>query len=591
MKELLTGNEAIARGAYENGVTVAVGYPGTPSTEILENSVKYPEIKAQWSPNEKVAMEVGVGASIGGARVVVTMKHVGVNVAADPLFTFAYTGVNGGLVLISADDPGMHSSQNEQDNRNYAKFAKVPMFEPSDSQECKDMLGEALKVSETYDSPVIIRTTTRVAHSQSFVELGERQNSEVKSYVKDSTKYVMVPAHARKRHVIVEERLNKLKIYSEQTSFNRMEIASKKVGIITSGIDYQYVKEALPQASVLKLGFSFPLPEKLIRDFVAEVENVYIVEELEPFMEEQIAYLGIHLKGKALFSNIGELSPRIIAEKFYSIPETKELVNLEYIKAVPDWSESAAIPVRPPVLCPGCPHRGVFYTFNKLKLIVMGDIGCYTLGTLPPLEAVDSCICMGASIGTALGMQKAHPELSNKIVSVIGDSTFMHSGITGLLDIVYNKGITTTVILDNRTTAMTGHQDHPGTGRTLDKGETTAIDIVGLVKALGVKRVKVVDPLDLEGLKRTLLEETQAEEPSVIIAQRPCALLQKSSGLALVIESNICIGCKKCMKLGCPALVAGDDKVAINAALCTGCGLCEQVCSIGAIKKEGEAVG
>lgn len=590
MKELMTGNEAIARGAYEYGVRVAVGYPGTPSTEILENLRNYEEVYSQWSPNEKVALEVGAGASIGGARVLVTMKHVGVNVAADPLFTFAYTGVNGGLVLITADDPGMHSSQNEQDNRNYAKFTKTPLFEPSDSQECKDMVGEALKVSELFDTPAFLRTTTRVAHSQSFVELQQPQETKVKDYKKDSQKYVMVPAHARKRHVVVEERLAKLREYAENCPFNKMELGNREVGIITSGITYQYIKEVIPDASVLKLGLSYPLPEKMIKDFASKVKHLFVVEELEPFFEEQITVMGVKVRGKELFSKLGEISMATIAQKFSLLDETKELVNKAYLTKHNEWALTENVPVRPPVLCPGCPHRGVFYTLNKMKMTVTGDIGCYTLGTLPPLEAMDTCICMGASVGSALGMEKAHPEMRNKVVAVIGDSTFMHSGITGLLDVVYNKGTTTTIILDNRTTAMTGHQDHPATGRTLKREETIAVDIPKLVESIGVKRVKVVDPFDLDKLKKTLAEETEAAEPSVVITQRPCALLLKNNEPALKIDADTCIGCKKCMKLGCPALVGGDEKVSVNAALCTGCGLCAQVCGVGAIRKEGEGV-
>ncbi|KNZ69776.1 indolepyruvate ferredoxin oxidoreductase subunit alpha [Thermincola ferriacetica] len=590
MRALLTGNEAIARGAYEYGVKVAVGYPGTPSTEILENIAKYEGIKAQWSPNEKVAMEVGAGASIGGARVIVTMKHVGVNVAADPLFTFSYTGVNGGLVLISADDPGMHSSQNEQDNRNYARFAKIPMFEPSDSGECKEMMGEALKVSEVYDTPVMLRTTTRIAHSQSLVELKEPGEITVKEYVKDSGKFVMIPAHARQRRVIVEERLARLKEYAESCPFNEIQMRDARVGIIASGAAYQYVREVMPNVSVLKLGMTYPLPEKLIKDFAARVKHLFVVEELDPFLQDQVALMGLKVRGKDLFSNIGELSPKLIAEKFYSLEETRDFVEKAFLAQPQAWALQDNIPVRPPVMCPGCPHRGVFYVLNKMKLTVMGDIGCYTLGTLPPLEAMDACICMGASIGSALGMEKAHPEMRSKIVSVIGDSTFMHSGITGLLDIAYNKGTTATIILDNRTTAMTGHQEHPGTGKTLQQEETFAVDIPKLVQALGIRRIKVVDPFDLDNLQKILAEETEAAEPSVIIAQRPCALLDKSGGKPLTVDAGACIGCKRCMKLGCPALVAGPEKVSVNAALCTGCGLCAQTCNVGAIRKEGEGI-
>lgn len=591
MKELLTGNEAIARGAFESGVTVAVGYPGTPSTEILENLVCYPGVYAQWSPNEKVAMEVGLGATIGGARSLVTMKHVGVNVAADPLLTLAYTGVNAGFVLVSADDPGMHSSQNEQDNRNYAKFAKIPILEPCNSQECKDMVGLALDISESFDTPVILRTTTRVAHSQSFVELGERKEEQTKPYVKNPQKYVMVPAHARGRHIVVEERRKKLEVYAETSPANRIEWADRGIGIVASGIVYEYVKEVIPQASILKLGMSFPLPEKMIKEFASGVKELYVIEELEPFLEDQIRLLGIKITGKKLFPRLGEISQKMVAEKILSVTGYKELVDKSVLTAGVEGDKDVIIPVRPPVMCPGCPHRGVFYTLSQLKMIVMGDIGCYTLGSLPPLEAMDTCICMGASIGSAFGMEKAHPEMHGKIVSVIGDSTFFHSGITGLLDVAYNKGATTTIILDNSTTAMTGHQDHPATGRTLSKEPTNQVDIVALVKALGIHRVVVADAFDLENLKNVIKEETATWEPSVIIVRRPCALLIKERAVPYTIDPDACIKCKKCMKIGCPALVAKVNAVVLNTALCTGCGLCAQLCSSGALKKEGEVVG
>lgn len=591
MKELLTGNEAIARGAFESGITVAAAYPGTPSTEILENLVNYPGVYAQWSPNEKVALEVGVGAAIGGARTLVTMKHVGVNVAADPLFTLAYTGVNGGLVLVSADDPGMHSSQNEQDNRNYAKFAKIPLLEPSNSQECKDMVNLALEISEQFDTPVILRTTTRVAHSQSFVELGERKGGEPKPYVKDPRKYVMVPAHAKGRHVVVEARRKKLQEYTEICPANRIEWADKNIGIITSGIVYEYVKEVAPQASVLKLGMTFPIPAGLVKEFAAGVKELYVIEELEPFLEEQIRMLGIEVKGKELFTRIGEVFQSTIAENLMAVTQYKNLIDQSVLVQGVEAEKDVPIPVRPPVMCPGCPHRGVFYTLNQLKLTVMGDIGCYTLGALPPLEAMDSCICMGASIGSALGMVKAHPEMQNKVVSVIGDSTFFHSGITGLLDAAYNKGATTTIILDNSTTAMTGHQDHPATGKTLSKEPTNQVDLPALVKALGINRVTIVDAFDIEELKKVVKTEVEANEPSVIITKRPCALLIKSVTPPLMIDNDACIKCKKCMKLGCPALTAGDDAVTVDAALCTGCGLCAQLCPSDAFRKEGEVCG
>lgn len=574
MKKLLTGNEAIARGAYEYGVSVATAYPGTPSTEILENVATYKEIYCQWSPNEKVALEVGAGAAIAGARTLVAMKHVGVNVAADPLFTLSYTGVNGGLVLVSADDPGMHSSQNEQDNRNYAKFAKIPLLEPSDSQEAKDFVGVALEISERFDTPVLLRSTTRISHSKSLVELREPMARKVNEYQKNPKKYVMIPAYGRLKHVEVEKRLTELRKFSETTDLNRVEWGDRKIGVVTSGICYQYVKEALPHVSVLKLGFTNPLPLDKIRKFAEQVEILYVVEELDPFMEEQIKAAGISCIGKEEFPLIGEITPGII--RSVVLGEQQET------------KQGASVPVRPPVMCPGCPHRGVFYTLKKLGLNVTGDIGCYTLGALPPLEAMNTCICMGASIGTALGMEKANPELADKTVAVIGDSTFMHSGITGLLDIVYNKGTVTTMILDNSITAMTGHQHHPGTGYTLSNEATHAVDVVALVKSLGIERVRVVDPFDLEAVEQAVREETAAREPSVIIAKRPCALIVRPEDATVEVEADKCVGCKACMKLGCPALNYRDGKVVVNAALCTACGVCLSVCPVAAIKKEGE---
>lgn len=580
MKVLMTGNQAIARGAYEGGVRVAAAYPGTPSTEIIENIAQYPEIYAEWSTNEKVAMEVGVGSSIGGARTLVAMKHVGVNVAADPLFTFAYTGVNGGMVLVSADDPGMHSSQNEQDNRNYAKFAKIPLLEPSDSQECKDFTILALKLSEEFDTPVMVRTTTRVAHGQSRVVLGERVAEELKEYQRDASKYVMLPAFGRQRHPIVEARRTALAQYNETTPINRIEWGDKKIGVITSGITYQYVKEALPQVSVLKLGMTFPLPQQLITEFIQQVEQVYVIEELEPFLEEQIKSWGLKVKGKEIFPRIGELSPELIGEKIGEREREPEV--------------AVDVPIRPPVLCPGCGHRGVYYVINRLKLTVAGDIGCYTLGATPPLSAMDTCICMGASISSALGMEKARgKEFAKKLVAVIGDSTFLHSGITSLLDAVYNGGSFTTIILDNSTTAMTGHQEHPGTGNRVDSSPAPAVDLEQLVRSLGVKRVQVVDPYDLAAVEKVLREESAAEEASVIIAKRPCVLLkghQPTGGPVRVIEEE-CTECGRCRRLGCPALVFKTEIPSVDLTLCNGCGQCVQVCRFHALEKVGEAHG
>lgn len=579
MKTLLSGNEAIARAAYEAGVTVATAYPGTPSTEILENVAQYDQIYSEWAPNEKVALEVGIGASIAGARVLVAMKHVGVNVAADPLFTFAYTGVTGGLVLISADDPGMHSSQNEQDNRYYAKFSKVPMLEPSDSQEAKDMVKAAFALSESFDTPVMVRITTRIAHSQTLVKLEERREVGLKEYVKNAKKYVMIPAYGRMRHQVVEQRRKQLTEEVEVTPYNRIEWGNKEIGIITSGINYQYVKETLPEVSVLKLGWANPLPQKLIKQFVSQVDKAYVVEDLEPFIEEHIKAWGIEVVGKDIFPRTGELSPELVEAKILGDNAGSEAAA----------TAAEPIPVRPPVLCAGCPHRGMYYVINKLKLMVTGDIGCYTLGALPPLEAMDSCICMGASIGTALGMEKARgEEFGSKLVAVIGDSTFMHSGITGLLDVVYNKGNTTTLILDNRTTAMTGHQENPGTGLTLKQEPTHEVNLPELVKALGIKRVRVLDPYDLDKVEVVLKEETQAKEPSVIIAQRPCVLLDKNNAPPMHIDQEACTTCKRCMKLGCPAIALKGEAVIINYTQCIGCELCTQVCKFDAIKKAGE---
>ena len=584
MKELLSGNEAIARGAYEAGVKVAVAYPGTPSTEILENITKYQTIYAQWSPNEKVAFEVGAGASMVGARTIVTMKHVGVNVAADPLLTFAYTGVNGGFVLISADDPGMHSSQNEQDNRTYGKFAKIPVLEPSDSQEAKDYVAAALQMSETFDTPVMLRTTTRIAHSQSQVELAEPAEVQVKAYVKNPQKYVMIPAYGRARRLVVEERMENLTKYAAETELNQVEIRDRSIGIITSGICYQYVREAFPEASILKLGMTFPLATQVITSFAEQVDKLFVVEELEPFIEDAVNLMGIKTIGKKLFSKIGELNPTIIKEKIgtelgLELPAAERVVV----------SDLPVAPMRPPVLCPGCPHRAVFHALRKSRLIVTGDIGCYTLGASAPLEAIDSTICMGASIGMALGAEKANPELAGKIVAVIGDSTFFHSGITGIVDMVYNKGRGTVMVLDNSTTAMTGHQHNPATGQTL-KGEVAeVVDIAKVVKGLGVRRVVEVDPFDLARLEQVIKEETAANETSVIIAKRVCALLEKPTGLSARIDDEKCKNCRVCVSLGCPAIAVGENKVTLNTTVCTGCNLCVQVCPFNAILKAGEA--
>lgn len=576
MKRLMLGNEAIARGVYESRATVASAYPGTPSTEITEYIAKYDEIFAEWAPNEKVAMEVAIGASFGGARSVCAMKHVGLNVAADPLFTAAYTGVNGGLVVFVADDPGMHSSQNEQDTRMVALAAKVPVLEPADSQECKDFTMEAFSISERYDTPVIVRLTTRISHSQGIVELGERMNEPLKPYVKDPLKNVMMPAMAKKRHVVVEERLKELAALSDETSLNSIEWGSRKIGIIAAGISYQYAREAFGDASFLKLGMVHPLPEKLIREFASGVEELYVIEELDPFIENHCRMMGIKVRGKDLLPRTGEYSASLLRERILGIKEEGAAVAED-------------VPVRPPVMCAGCPHRGLFYVLKKLKATVSGDIGCYTLGALPPLESLDTCVCMGASIGMAHGMEKAMGrEAAGRTVAVIGDSTFIHSGITGLIDIVYNKGTSTVVILDNSITGMTGHQHNPATGFTIRGEPTRQVDLVKLCNAVGVDRVRVCDPFDLEGLEKTLKEEMAAEEPSVIITQRPCALLKNVKfGGKLRINTEKCTKCKACMRLGCPAIVDRGGHVEVNPALCVGCDLCTRVCRFNAFERVG----
>lgn len=571
MKKLLIGNAAVARGAYEAGVKVACAYPGTPSTEITEEISKYEEIYSEWSTNEKVALEVAIGASIGGARTLCCMKHVGVNVAADPLFTFSYTGVNGGLTLVCADDPGMHSSQNEQDSRYYAISAHVPMIEPSDSREAKDFTKLAFELSEKYDTPVMLRLTTRVAHSQSVVEMSEPQGVGLKPYVKDVAKYVMVPANARERHKMVENRMKALAKDCNSFSINKIEYNDKSFGIICSGNVYQYVKEALPQASVLKLGMIHPLPEKLIREFASNVGELYIVEELEPVFETQIKAMGISCKGKELFTVQGEYSAAMIRRAITGqIEETARPLDA---------------PARPPVLCAGCPHRGVFYVLSKLRLTVAGDIGCYSLGSAKPLGAIDMVMCMGASVGMAHGLEKARGrDFAKKTVAVIGDSTFIHSGITGLIDAVYNNGNLTLIILDNSTTGMTGHQHHPATGFTIKNEPAPKLSLEALCSACGVSGVRVVDSYDMAGLEQAIKEETQRDGVSVIIARRACILLDKSKKNYYIINDN-CTNCKVCLRLGCPAINSGEKKSSIDKSLCVACGLCKKVCRFNAIEE------
>ena len=577
MKKLMLGNAAVARGAYEAGVRVVSSYPGTPSTEITESMVQYEDVYVEWAPNEKVAAETAIGASIAGGRAMSCMKHVGLNVMADPVFTVSYIGANAGLVFCVADDPGMHSSQNEQDSRHYAKAAKIPMLEPSDSGECRDFTKLAFSLSEEYDTPVFIRLSTRVSHSQSLVELHEPENIELKPYVKNIAKNVMMPANAIGRHVVVEERSRKLAEFAETCELNTVEDNGSRIGVITSGVSYVYSKDALgDKVNYLKLGMVYPLPEKLIKDFAASVDTLYVVEELDGFIEEFVRSLGIEVRGKDHFTLLGEYSQNMIA---------KVVLGEETAAAEP-----LPLPKRPPVMCAGCPHRGTFYVLSKLGLTVSGDIGCYTLGAVAPLKSVDTTICMGASVSAAHGMVKARGrDFSKQLVSVIGDSTFIHSGITGLIDIVYNKGNNTVIILDNSITGMTGHQDNPTTGFTIRKEPTVQVDLEALCHSVGVRRVRVEDPFDLKGFEAAVKEELAADEPSVIIAQRPCALLKtvKYTGHCAV-DSEKCRKCKKCMKLGCPAISVDNGCVKIDENQCNGCGLCVGVCPFGAISKEDE---
>ncbi len=587
-KEILSGNEAIARGAYEAGVKVASAYPGTPSTEILETIVQYPDINASWAPNEKVALEVAIGASFGGGRSLAAMKHVGVNVAADPLFTLSYTGVNGGLVLVTADDPEMHSSQNEQDNRHYARFAKVPMLEPSDSQECKEFTRLAFEISEQFDTPVMVRTTTRISHGKSVVALAEPVTGlPAPKLVKNAAKLVMLPGNAKVRHPFVEERSKKLSRYGDTHSINRMELRNSDIGIITSGSSYQYVREVLPEASLLKLGMVWPLAEGLIRQFAAKVTRLFVVEELDPFIEDQVKAMGISVIGKEILPVCGELSPGRVRLAFASIGIATADTG------VPRQVDK--LPGRPPNMCPGCPHRGVFYSLKQLNAYVTGDIGCYTLGFMPPLNAMDTCVCMGSSISTASGIVRALPEAERqRVVAVIGDSTFLHTGVNSLMEMAYNKSPATVIILDNRITAMTGRQDNPASGWTLMEDPTNAVDLVQLCRAVGIRNVRVVDPLDLEQTRQALKEEMARPEPSVIITNRPCVLLKREGvfvkGEVLAVDVEFCTGCRACLKLGCPAIEwrPGDGRKGnayIDPLLCTGCDVCRQLCTFEAIKK------
>ena len=573
-KKIMLGNEAFARGAWEAGVKVSAAYPGTPSTEISENLAKYDEVYAEWSPNEKVATEVAAGASISGVRSLACMKHVGLNVAADPLYTAAYTGVGGGMVLIVADDPGMYSSQNEQDTRMIARAANVPVLEPSDSQEAKDFVKLAYEISEKYDTPVIVRSTTRLSHSQGIVELEDRVVPEDKEYKRDPAKYVMMPGNAKGRHVVVEARMKRLAEDASGLEINRAEYGDLSVGFITSGIPYQYVKEAMPQASVLKLGMVHPLPKKLIEEFASKVKKLYVFEELEPVFEEQIRSWGIEVIGKELFTLQGEYSANMIRTRV--LGETIEA-------AAP-----AQVPARPPILCPGCPHRSVFSVLNRLKIHGAGDIGCYTLGAVAPLNVIDTTICMGASISSLHGMEKAKgKDYIKNWVAVIGDSTFLHTGVNSLMNMVYNQSAGTVIILDNSTTAMTGHQDHAATGKTL-KGETVkAISIYNLCKAMGIEHVYEVNAFDIDELAEVVKRETARDEVSVIITKSPCVLLKGVTFKTKCRElSDKCKKCGACLKPGCPALTRNEDgTVKINATMCNGCGLCMKLCKFGAIEE------
>ncbi len=574
MRQLMLGNKALARGLYEAGCSVVSSYPGTPSTEVTEEAAKYDEIYCEWAPNEKVAMEVAFGASLAGKRSFCGMKHVGLNVAADPLFTCSYTGVNAGMVICVADDAGMHSSQNEQDSRHHAVAAKIPMLEPSDSNEALTFAKQAFELSEEFDTPVILKMCTRVSHSQSIVETADRNEPKQRPYEKNIAKYVMMPGNAIRRHPVVEERMRKLTEYAETCGFNRVEMGSKKLGIITSSTSYQYVKEVFGEkASILKLGMVNPLPEKLILDFASGVEKLVIVEELDPLIETHCKALGLTVTGKDVLPMEGEYSQNLIAEKLgVSVPEYKSL--------------GETLPNRPPVMCAGCPHRGLFYILSKNKCAVLGDIGCYTLGAVAPLNAMEMTLCMGASISAIHGFNKASGEEGEaKTVAVIGDSTFMHSGMTGLANIAYNQSNSTVIILDNSITGMTGHQQNPTTGYNIKGDPAGKIDLESLCRSMGFARVSVVDPYDLEACDKVIKEELAAKEPSVIISRRPCALLKYvKHNPPLTVKQENCVGCKSCMRLGCPAISMKDGKAAVDNTLCVGCDVCRKLCKFDALQ-------
>ncbi len=573
MKKLMIGNQAVAEGLHDGGLGVVSSYPGTPSTEITEFLSKFDDIHSEWAPNEKVACEVAFGSSLAGARSACAMKHVGLNVAADPLFTLSYTGVNGGLVICVADDPAMHSSQNEQDSRHYAMASKVPMLEPADSMEAYAFAKNAFELSEKFDTPVLLRMCTRIAHSQSIVETGEKQPATLKDYEKNPAKYIMAPANAIKRHPFVEDRTRALQELAENCEYNTVEMNSDEIGIITSGCSYQYVKEVMgDSASVLKIGMPYPLPVKLIKDFASKVKTLYVIEELDPFIENHVKALGIDVIGKEKFSILGEFSQATIAKAFgKELPESV--------------SADSVIPNRPPMMCAGCPHRGLFYTLAKNKITALGDIGCYTLGSAPPLNALDSTLCMGASISGLHGFNLARgKDAEKKSVAVIGDSTFMHSGMTGLVNVAYNATNSTVIIVDNSITGMTGHQQNPTTGYNIKGDPAAKVDLETLCKALGINRVRVVDPYDLKACDTAVKEELAADEPSVIISRRPCVLLKSVKPQPpLTVDNDKCKSCKRCMTLGCPAISMKDGKAKVDATLCVGCGVCKQLCAFDAI--------
>ena len=585
MKKLMTGNEAIAYGAYLAGVRVGAAYPGTPSTEIMESFAKYPGVSSEWAPNEKVALDVGTGAAYAGTRALVAMKHVGVNVAADSLFYGVYTGLKGGLVIVTADDPDMHSSQNEQDNRNYARFAKLPMLEPADSEEAKQFVGLALDMSEKFDTPVMLRSVTRLSHSSSPVEMSAAAPpplpAEPPLYDRNIPKYVMVPAYARQRHHVIEERLKKLAAYADSSPLNRLEPGNGSLGIIAAGVAYQYAREVFPEATFLKLGMAYPLPAKLISEFAARVQTILVVEELDPFFEEQIRLMGIDVRGKDVFPVTGELTPGLVrryAAEAGLLEETDETTEVTTAAAL------AALPIRPPMLCPGCGHRGLFHVLREAGVVVLGDIGCYTLGAAPPLSALHTCGCMGASIGVAHGVARAG--VKDRTVAVIGDSTFFHSGIHPLINVLYNNSSVTTIITDNSVTAMTGHQQHPGTGITLQGQQTKAVQLEKFVRSIGYEKVDVCDPYDMDNLAEVLTGHLKSEQPSVIIAARPCVLHIREKNKPPFVDPDECTDCGTCLELGCPPLMQEEDHVSIDPLLCNGCGICMQVCPVGAIIRE-----